>query len=75
MDQVQDSVVRSVIEKFAQRSKVGQEKYGTTLDRTDLKTLDWIVHTQEELMDAILYLEKMKKVLAGPPSRSPQPAR
>ena len=61
MDQVQDSVVRSVIEKFAQRSKVGQEKYGTTLDRTDLKTLDWIVHTQEELMDAILYLERLKR--------------
>ena len=66
MDQVQDSVVRSVIEKFAQRSKVGQEKYGTTLDRTDLKTLDWIVHTQEELMDAILYLERLKRDFSAP---------
>jgi len=64
MDQVQDSVVRSVIEKFAQRSRFGQEKYGTTLDRTDLKTLDWIVHTQEELMDAILYLERLKRNFA-----------
>jgi hypothetical protein len=69
MDQVQDSVVRSVIEKFAQRSKVGQEKYGTTLDRTDLKTLDWIVHTQEELMDAILYLERLKRNFEEPQTK------
>ena len=55
-----DSIVNSVIKKFAERSKVGQEKYGTTLDRTDLKTLDWIQHAQEELMDGILYLEKLK---------------
>ena len=61
MEEVKDSVVRAVIEKFAQRSRVGQEKYGVTLDRTDLKTLDWIVHTQEELMDAILYLERLKR--------------
>lgn len=57
-----DSVVVSVIEKFKERSQVGQQKYGTTLDRTDLKFLDWVNHMQEELMDAILYLEKMKKV-------------
>lgn len=61
MEEVKDSVVRAVIEKFAQRSRVGQEKYGVTLDRTDLKTFDWIVHTQEELMDAILYLERLKR--------------
>lgn len=58
---VGDSVVDSVIRKFAERSRVGQEKYGTTLDRTDLKTLDWIIHAQEELMDGILYLEKLKQ--------------
>jgi hypothetical protein len=56
-----DSIVTSVIEKFKQRSEFGQQKYGTNLDRTDLKFLDWVTHMQEELMDAILYLEKMKK--------------
>ena len=65
MEEVKDSVVRAVIEKFAQRSRLGQEKYGVTLDRTDLKTLDWIVHTQEELMDAILYLERLKRDVAS----------
>lgn len=58
-----DSVVKAVIEKFKQRSEFGQKKYGTTLDRTDLKPLDWIQHAQEELMDGILYLEKLKQVI------------
>lgn len=56
-----DSVVASVLESFKQRAATGQKKYGTNLDRTDLKTLDWIQHLQEELMDATLYLEKLKQ--------------
>lgn len=56
-----DSIVASVVQKFLQRSELGQKKYGTTLDREDLKPLDWIQHAQEELMDGILYLEKLKQ--------------
>jgi hypothetical protein len=56
-----DSVVQSIIEKFQQRSELGYKKYGTTLDRNDLAFLDWVNHMQEELMDAILYLEKLKR--------------
>lgn len=56
-----DSIVHSVIEKFQKRSEIGIKKYGTTLDRTDLSILEWINHAQEEHMDAILYLEKLKK--------------
>lgn len=56
-----DSIVDAVVQKFLQRSAVGQAKYGVTLDRTDLSLKDWIQHTQEELMDAILYLEKLKQ--------------
>jgi hypothetical protein len=56
-----DSVVAAVIKKFIERSELGKKKYGLTLDRTDLKMLDWITHAQEELMDGILYLEKLKK--------------
>jgi hypothetical protein len=55
-----DSIVKAVIEKFLQRSELGQQKYGTTLDRNDLTTLQWIQHAQDELMDGILYLEKLK---------------
>ena len=60
-----DSIVDSIVKKFLERSDLGQKKYGTTLDRTDLKTLDWINHAQEELMDGILYLEKLKKTFTS----------
>jgi len=59
-----DSVVSAIVQKFLDRARVGQEKYGTTLDRTDLSTLQWITHAQEELMDGILYLEKLKQLFA-----------
>jgi hypothetical protein len=62
-EQQLDSVVLAVINKFKARAAVGKEKYGTDLDRKDLKPLDWIQHAQEELMDGILYLEKLKQEL------------
>ena len=60
---MKDTIVESVINQFRERSEVGIKKYGTTLDRTDLSTLDWINHAQQELMDGILYLEKLKQML------------
>lgn len=60
-----DSIVKSVLHKFTERAVAGKKKYGTDLDRTDLSVLDWIQHAQEEHMDAILYLEKLKQTLAG----------
>lgn len=63
---VDDSIVRSVLDKFISRHLEGKKKYGTTLDRTDLSVLAWIRHAQEEHMDAILYLEKLKQMMGGP---------
>lgn len=60
-----DSVVDSVIDSFVNRASVGKKKYGTDLDRQDLSLYDWIEHMQTELQDAILYLEKIKKVIGG----------
>jgi hypothetical protein len=62
-----DSVVQAVIRKFQERSELGIKKYGVTLDRTDLKPLDWIQHAQDELMDGILYLERLKKETVASP--------
>lgn len=62
---MEDSIVASVIKMFAKRSEVGIKKYGVTLDRTDLSVLDWITHAQEELMDGILYLEKLKQTTSS----------
>ena len=58
---MKDSIVESLIKKYKDRSEVGIKKYGTTLDREDLNTLDWLKHLQEELMDASLYIEKLLK--------------
>jgi hypothetical protein len=58
---MKDSIVESVINQFSKRSRVGIDKYGVTLDRTDLSTLEWITHAQEEAMDFCLYLERLKQ--------------
>jgi hypothetical protein len=58
-----DSIVESVLNKFKERSEQGIKKYGVTLDRKDLSPLEWLTHLQEELMDATLYIERLKKEL------------
>ena len=55
-----DKIVKAVIKNFEKRSIIGYLKYGTTLERNDLSFMQWINHLQEELMDATLYLEKIK---------------
>jgi hypothetical protein len=59
--ETKDSVVESVLSAFKRRSERGIDKYGVTLDRTDLSTLEWLKHLQEELMDATLYIERLKQ--------------
>jgi hypothetical protein len=56
-----DSVVDSILNKFVDRAELGFKKYNNTLDRNVLSKLDWINHAQDELMDGILYLEKLKQ--------------
>ena len=55
-----DSYVQIVKAKFEQRSQTGIKKYNTTLEREDLNLQDWLNHLQEELMDATLYVERLK---------------
>ena len=56
-----DKIVESVLSRFKQRSEAGIKKYNTTLERNDLNTLQWLTHLQEELMDATLYIERLKQ--------------
>jgi len=56
---IQDSIVNSVVNRFKERSEVGIAKYGKTMDRKDLSTLEWMIHFREELMDGLLYLERV----------------
>ena len=62
-----DPVVRNVVDKFVSRSDVGFEKYGSTLDderRLKMKGLQkYLNDIQEELMDAILYIQTAREEL------------
>lgn len=59
-----DPVVQSVVNKFVDRSDVGFAKYGKTMrdDRSDVFV--WLNHLQEELMDATLYLQRLKEEIS-----------
>lgn len=56
-----DPIVDIVCDAYKDRSRIGIEKYGRTLQENDLSILQWLNHLQEELMDATLYIEKLKQ--------------
>ena len=62
-----DPVVKNVVDKFVNRSDVGYEKYGSTLDderRLKMKGLQkYLNDVQEELMDAVLYIQAAREEL------------
>ena len=62
-----DPVVERVVDKFVSRSNVGFEKYGTTLqDERTMKMkglVKYLKDVQEELMDAILYIQAARDEL------------
>jgi len=61
--EIRDKIIESVVKKFINRSDVGYKKYGVTLHKDD-QTLDtWLQHIQEELMDAVNYIEKTRQAL------------
>jgi hypothetical protein len=55
-----DKNVEGVITQLHNRERQGIIKYGVNTERTDLSTLEWLQHLQEELMDASVYIEKLK---------------
>jgi hypothetical protein len=63
----QDAIVQSVLRKMDERSLIGQKKYGATMmqeiegQEKDLNR--FLVDVQEELMDALLYIEAAKRCL------------
>ena len=60
-----DPVVERVVDKFVMRSDVGFAKYGITLEDDKSNLFEWVNHLQEELMDAVNYIEKIKHELNG----------
>ena len=66
--ETKDEIVQTVLKKMDQRSLIGQKKYGATMmeeivgEKKDLNR--FIIDVQEEMMDAILYLEAAKRCLS-----------
>ena len=58
---MRDEIVEKVVGKFLERSQVGITKYGTTLENNNKD--NYLVHLQEELMDASIYVERIKSEL------------
>lgn len=57
-----DGIVQSLIKRFLSRSAKGIDTYGMTLEQNRMPIKDWNLYLQEELMDASLYLEKLRTV-------------
>ena len=60
---MRDKIIERVINKIKASSDVGFKKYGVTLKDDDQSLEVWLTHIQEELMDAVNYIEKAKEVL------------
>ena len=61
--EIRDKIIESVVKKFINRSDVGYKKYGVTLHKDDQPLDTWLQHIQEELMDAVNYIEKTRHAL------------
>lgn len=55
---MRDHIVDSVIHDLLRRSELGINKYGKTLDRTDLSLRHWLQHAYEENLDLCNYLKR-----------------
>ena len=65
--ETKDEIVQTVLKKMDQRSLIGQKKYGATMMEEiegQVKDLDrFLVDVQEEIMDALLYIEAARRCL------------
>lgn len=67
---IKDPVIKKVVKKFVDRSNVGFKKYNVTL-RDDKSNMDaWLNHLQEELMDAVNYIERAREEIKALPYKS-----
>ena len=57
------SIEEKVIAEIRQRAEKGEAKYGTTMDRDDLSLKEWMQHLKEELMDGVIYTQKIIDIL------------
>jgi hypothetical protein len=58
-----DKNVEAVRQALYERMERGYTKYGVTTERTDIDLLGWLQHLQEELLDAAVYVQRLKDEL------------
>lgn len=56
------NLLNQLISEFQSREERGFKKYGTTMDRTDLSFDEWLQHFKEELLDGLVYLQKIQNL-------------
>lgn len=67
-----DKNVEAVREKLLLRSEIGLRKYGVTTERKDVDLIGWLIHLQQELLDAAVYAEAaMAHLQASQPQAQP----
>jgi len=59
MSKIEDEVCK----KIQDRAIIGKAKYGVTMEREDLTLVEWLKHLQEELMDAVVYVERVLDII------------
>lgn len=63
INQSDDSIIYEVAALMRRRADIGKQTYGTTMDRNDLTTEEWLDHAIEEALDLAIYLTKVKRDL------------
>lgn len=58
-----DPVTESIRQELLQRQRVGWAKYGIGLGRPDFTLDDWLHHLEEELMDSLQYVRRVRMTL------------
>ena len=57
-----DPNVDDICNEFCKRAEHGKKKYGVTTEREDLTFDQWLQHLKEELMDGIVYIQKVQSI-------------
>ena len=65
INQSDDSIIYEVAQLMRTRADKGKQTYGTTMDRNDLTTEEWLDHAIEEALDLAIYLTKIKREFEG----------
>jgi len=68
-------IEEKVIQLIKSRAWAGKYKYGVGMDREDLTTFNWLQHLQEELLDAAIYVEKLKEMQRAQAPAAKQPGQ